>query len=217
MRAVLFDFDFTLADSEAAIVRCVNHALVGMGLPKAAPEQIRRGIGLSLERIYELLTGEDGDGAQRFRTLFIEEADRVMAKGTTLYPWVAGTIETLRSRGLALGIVTTKRRYRVHEVLEREGLADRFAVIVGADMVRRTKPDPEPLERALEELGLEAGEVLYVGDNSVDAMAAAAAGVPFAGVLTGTTPRQELERLGARAVLPSAATVPDLLDRHPFR
>ncbi len=211
MRAVLFDFDFTLADSEGAIVQCVNHALTNMGLGEAAPEEIRRGIGLSLEEIYELLTGRNGGGAQQFRRLFIEHADRVMADGTSLYPWVPGIVRELRGRGLELGIVTTKRRYRVAEVLEREGLLPEFRVIVGADMVERTKPDPEPLVLALKELALEPDDVLYVGDNAVDAVAAGSAGVPFAGVLTGTTPRGELERLGALAVLSSAEAVPELI------
>jgi len=217
MRAVLFDFDFTLADSEKAIVQCVNHALTKMGLREASPEEIRQGIGLSLDAIYELLTGRNGEGTRRFRALFIEHADRVMADGTSLYPWVSRTIATLRARGLELGIVTTKRRYRVVEVLGREDLLPEFRVIVGADMVRRTKPDPEPLEVALEVLRLEPAEVLYVGDNAVDAMAAGAAGVPFAGVLTGTTPGEELMRLGAVAVLETAAAVPELVARtHSF-
>jgi len=211
MRAVLFDFDFTLADSEDAIVECVNHALTNMGLLAATPQEIRRGIGLSLEAIYELLTGRDGEGARRFRSLFIEHADRVMADGTSLYPWVPETVARLRGEGLTLGVVTTKRRHRVAEVLEREGLLPEFRIIVGADMVRRTKPDPEPLELALRKLSLEPKDALYVGDNAVDAAAAHAAGMAFAGVATGTTPPEELKRLGALAVLPSAEAVPELI------
>ncbi len=212
VKAVLFDFDYTLADSSEAIVDCVNHALVGMGLSPAEPEAIHRGIGLGLVEIFQRLTGLDGDLAGEFRRRFIERADEVMSDGTHLYPWVPDTLHALRDRGLALGIVSTKRRHRIAGVLERDGLAPLFGTIVGADMVERLKPDPEPLLLALDHLGAAPGEALYVGDSMADARAAAAAGVPFAGVLTGTTPREELASLGAVAVLDSAAGVPALLE-----
>ncbi len=212
MKAVLFDFDYTLADSSEAIVECVNFALAGMGLPQAPPEEICRGIGLGLAEIFRRLTGLDGDLAGEFRRRFIERADEIMSEGTHVYPWVPDTLRRLAERGLRLGIVSTKRRHRIAGVLERDGLAPLFATIVGADMVERLKPDPEPLLLALDHLGIGRDEALYVGDSLTDARTAAAAGVAFAGVLTGTTPREELASLGAVAVLESGAGVPDLLE-----
>jgi phosphoglycolate phosphatase len=60
--------------------------------------------------------------------------------------------------------------------------------------VTKVKPDPEGLLLAVEKLGVKTEDVLYIGDSYVDAMAAEAAGMKFAGVLTGTTTREEFEK-----------------------
>ncbi len=57
--AVVFDFDFTLADSSAGVAECVNHALGAMGLPAAAPQAIYRTIGLSLTETLKRLAGAE--------------------------------------------------------------------------------------------------------------------------------------------------------------
>ncbi len=57
-RAVLFDFDFTLADSSEGIVVCMNHALARLGLPPASADAIRRTIGLDLHTALGILAGE---------------------------------------------------------------------------------------------------------------------------------------------------------------
>lgn len=67
-------------------------------------------------------------------------------------------------------------------------------IIVGAEDVKIEKPNPEGLRCIIERLNLEKDNVLYVGDNLVDAQTAQNAGVDFIGVLTGTTDRQDFEK-----------------------
>ncbi len=207
-RAVLFDFDYTLGDSSEGIVLCVNRALESLGRPPAPPEAIRPTIGLSLEAIFHRLTGANGSEARRFREAFIACADEVMARHTRLYPGVPALLRTLKDRGLSLGIVTTKRAHRVLEVASRDGIAGMLDVVVGSDMVERPKPDPEGLLLALRRFGLRPAQALFVGDSAVDGAAAQAATVPFAAVLTGETPPEELRRYSPRAVLPTVCDLP---------
>lgn len=211
IRAILFDFDFTLGDSSTGIVECVNAALAGLGLEPADPAAIRATIGLSLEEILRRLTGIDGAAAPEFRRRFIACADRVMTSHTVLYPWAPALLKTLHSCGLGTGIVTTKRSYRIAEVLDREDLAAAVDVVVGSDMVAHPKPAPDGLLLALHALGLPADTLLYVGDTVTDAEAAAAAGVPFVAVLSGTTPREAFAGWPHRAVRADASAVIDLL------
>jgi len=203
--AVIFDFDFTLADSFRGIVECANHALQTMGLPPAAPDVIRKTVGYSLPESLVRLTGEEQSGrGGEYTRLFVERADEVMADCTVVYNYVPETVEHLRGKRLRLGIVSTKYRYRIVEVLGREGLLEPFEVIIGGEDVSEFKPDPESLNLALERLSIPPEAVLYVGDSVVDAEAAMRAGVPFAAVLSGSTPRDAFSEYKARMILDSA-------------
>ena len=202
--AVIFDFDFTLVDSFRGIVGCANHALKTMGLPPATPDEIRKTVGYSLPESLVRLTGEEQSGrGGEYTRLFVERADEVMADRTVVYDYVPETIEHLRGKGLRLGIVSTKYRYRIVEVLGREGLLEPFEVIIGGEDVSEFKPDPECLNLALERLSIPPEAVLYVGDSVVDAEAAMRAGVPFAAVLSGPTPRDAFSMFETRMVLDS--------------
>jgi phosphoglycolate phosphatase len=209
--AVIFDFDFTLADSFRGIVLCANHALQVMGLPSTTPDEIRRTVGYSLPESLVRLAGEEHSArGGEYMRLFVEKADEVMADCTYVYDYVPETVEHLRGKGLRLGIVSTKYRYRIEDVLGREGLLEPFEVIVGGEDVSEFKPDPESLNLALDQLGIPPEVALYVGDSVVDAEAAMRAEVPFAAVLSGATSRAAFSDYDARMILDS---VRDLTSR----
>ena len=192
-RAVLFDFDYTLGDSTKGIVLSANAALQRMGLEAQSEEAIRRTVGLSLRDTYRALTGDENpQAADSFAAFFREKADQVMAESAVLYPSVPPLLKALRSQGLRTGVVTTKFRYRILQILGKYGLTDALDCIVGAEDVKEEKPSPEGILLALERLGMRKEEILYVGDSAVDAAAAERAGGAFAGVLTGTTPEEAL-------------------------
>jgi len=200
--AVLFDFDYTLADSSPGVIECVNHALARLGHPAAEHDAIRRTIGLSLEETFLRLVGVSGGGrADEFRRHFVERADQLMADRTKLFAAVPGVLQRLRSAGLRLGLVSTKFRYRLEDILRRDGLLQLFDVIVGSDDVREPKPDPEGLRHALAQLGVDPEDAIYVGDSVVDAETAARAGVRFVAVLSGMTQRSEFGSHALEAVL----------------
>jgi phosphoglycolate phosphatase len=186
VRAVLFDFDFTLGDSADAIVHCSRAAFADMGLTPAEPRAIRRTIGLTLQDSFRVLTGDQAPGpAGEYTRCYVAHADRVMTAMTTVYEPAAAVLATMRARGVGTAIVSTKYRYRIESILEHVGLAGAVDVIVGGEDVTRHKPDPEGLQRALAGLGLDSAQALYVGDHPVDGLAAASAGVRFVRVLTG--------------------------------
>lgn len=201
-RAVLFDFDFTLADSSEGIVACMNHALGRLGLPPAPADAIRRTIGLDLHTALGILAGEEWRTREdEFLEHFVRKADEVMVASTTFLPGAARALRTLHDAGYRVGIVTTKYRHRVEDVLERDGLRVLVDVIVGADDVPRPKPAPDGLLRAADLLGIPIGDCIFVGDSAVDAMAAQALGMAFVTVLSGTTEEEAFTRYPVRAVL----------------
>jgi len=202
--AVLFDFDLTLADSSAGVTECVNHALRGLGFSEVGVSDVKRTIGLSLAECFRQLSGVSDAGViAELRRLFVERADELMAAMTQVFPEVPEVLLAMRQRGIKTGIVSTRFRYRICEILERYSLIEAVDIIVGGEDVRAIKPDPSGLLMALASLQVPAERALYIGDHTVDAAAAQAAGVAFVGVLTGTTGRDELMALGARLVLGS--------------
>ncbi len=191
-QTIAFDFDYTLADSSAGTVECVNFALNGLGLSHASPEAICQTIGLSLADTFVRLAGP-GDSAQseEFTRLFIKRADEVMAALTVLYPTMPLAVKQLKQNGLKLGIVSNKYRYRIEGILKRENLLEIFDVIVGREDVTRHKPDPAGLQMVRERLNGLPAQTLYVGDSVVDAETAQQDGVPFVAVLSGVTSRED--------------------------
>ncbi len=188
---MVFDFDYTLADSSEGVVECANFALGGLGLSSATSEAICQTIGLSLSDTFVKLVGrEDVAQSKEFARLFVKRADEVMAALTVLYASVPRTVQRLRKNGLKLGIVSTKYRHRIEGILRRENLLEAFGAIIGGEDVARHKPDPAGLQRAGERLNSVPAQMLYVGDSVVDAETARRGGVAFAAVLSGVTSRE---------------------------
>lgn len=212
VRAAIFDFDYTLADSSRGAVECINFAMKEMGLAEASIESACRTIGLSLKDTFLALAGEaEARRCDEFRRLFIKRADEVMVGLTELYDTVPSTIEELRRRDLLLGIVSTKFRYRIEEILERAGLLSFFQVIVGGEDVEQHKPDPEGLFKAMERLQCSPASIVYVGDSLADAEVSKRAAVPFVAVLSGVTGRECFDGYEAIAVLENLSQLPPLL------
>ena len=214
IKSVLFDFDYTLADSSKGAIECVNHSLKEMGFAEAAPDDIRATIGMSLKKTFETLTGRTIiSEAEQFADLFALRADECMLDNTFLLEMVKPSLARLLNEGLSLAIVTSKFHRRIVAFLKREGLSDAFAVIVGFDDVSAPKPDPASLLLALERLGTIKRDAVYVGDSTVDAEAASLADVRFIAVLSGVTPREAFLPFECYAVVKDMREASDLICR----
>jgi phosphoglycolate phosphatase len=208
-QAVIFDFDYTLADSSRGVIECINFALGELGLPAVSDEAARCTIGLSLPATFLELVGlQYADQSDEFARLFVKRADERMSDLTVLFESVPEVIEKLRAQSLVLGIVSTKFRYRIETVLMREGLLDAFVIIVGGEDVAKHKPDPMGLLTAIERLGSVPASTLYVGDSVTDAQTAERAGVPFVAVLSGVTSREAFRDYPICEILTSLSDLP---------
>jgi phosphoglycolate phosphatase len=214
LEAVIFDFDYTLADSSEGAVECINFALNEMGLDRVAPEAACRTIGLSLHETF-LTLGEHHERkrCEEFHQLFVRRAEEVMANMTVLYESVPATIEALLKRDLRLGIVSTKYRRRITEVLLREDLLHGFEVVIGGEDVQQHKPHPQGLFEALEKLDCSPASAVYVGDSVVDAEVAKRAGVPLVVVLSGLTPKAHFDDYEPIALLENVSHLPQFISQ----
>lgn len=103
---------------------------------------------------------------------------RVNGQFSALYPGVLQGLQQLTARGLRLACLTNKPTAFATALLAAKGLAPFFEMTVGGDAFERKKPDPLPLIKTCEALGVRTERTLMVGDSRNDAQAARAAGCP---------------------------------------
>ena len=190
--AVIFDFDYTLADATEAIVECFNYAFKMVNLPEQDTLTIKKTVGMAVPVAFTVMTGIDDEQATaEFRAHFVRKADEIMTAKTVLFDGTVPTLNFLRDNKIKMGIVTNKYRYRIEGTLKMYNLTDHIDLIIGNEDVVNAKPDPEALYIAAEKLNVAIDKILYVGDSLIDAEAAQRAGIDFVAVTTGTTQADE--------------------------
>jgi phosphoglycolate phosphatase len=199
-KAVIFDFDYTLADSSKGVYQCINYALERLGFPNVAYPEACKTIGLSLENTFICLThNSEREKIEQFIRLFTNHADKVMTNNTFIYKNVPQTLNYLKGSGFKIGITSTKYRYRICEILTNNNLISLFDSIIGGEDVSSHKPNPEGIYKIIEALKVDKNECVYIGDSIVDAETAINADISFIVVLTGTTRKEDI--IGYRPVL----------------
>lgn len=202
----LFDFDYTLADSSRGIVMCYRNVLERHHHTGITDETIKRTIGKTLQESFSIMTGiTDADTLEMYRKEYVKEADTHMTANTFLFPETIEVLTRLKTNGAKLGIISTKYRYRIMELLGKKLPENFLDIIVGGEDVQHPKPAPEGVLFAIGHLGCRKEDVLYVGDSTVDAETAQAAQVDFAGVLHGATTYDELAAYPHVAIMKALA------------
>jgi pyrophosphatase PpaX len=177
IRAVLYDFDGTLADSTDLIMRCYRHTMAEH-LGQCPPdEEWLAGFGTPLET--QIAT-------------YRSHQDTIHDELLRPFPGAAETVAELARRGIGLAIVTSKHRRSTLRGMGLCGITGHFGVIITPEDVSNAKPHPEPVLAALEKLGVAADEALFVGDSPHDMASGRAAGTRTAAALWGPFPRESL-------------------------
>lgn len=186
LRAVLFDFDGLLADTESVHSRVWRNVLADAGVPLTAEEYadhwIRRGLGIE---DFVRVRGLPHDPA----ALLDEKKRRwLRAIGERLdpMPGAHALLAALHGR-VPLGLVTSGRGSQVQIALERLGMAERFDVVVSFESVTQRKPHPEPFLFAAARLGAPPAACVALEDAEKGVLSAAAAGMAVVAVPNGET------------------------------
>lgn len=212
----LFDFDYTLADSSRGIVTCFHNVLTRHGYTEVTDDDIKRTIGKTLEDSFSILTGvTDAGQLAGFKAEYRKEADTHMTVNTVLFLETKSVLTALKDSGARIGIISTKYRFRIKELLNQHFPEDFMDIIVGGEDVKAAKPSPEGLLLAIKRLHVSKAETLYIGDSTVDAETAQAAGVDFAGVTHGVTTAKELEKYPHRKIMNTLEELLAVQEEHP--
>lgn len=219
IKAVFFDLDGTLVDSLPALYEGVRRYSLGNRLPDPGQSRVGEMIGAGVRVLAERVMawwrtqGVDVGAMSVDKVLlgFVKHWDEVGHSAVEPYPGVFDGIRALRAQGVKTVLVTNKVRDLTISLLKEKRELDAFDALVTGSDCERLKPYPDMIERALE-LAQTAPEcALMVGDSRNDALAARAAGVPAALVLTGYNEGEPVSQWakenGFPMVYPDAAAV----------
>jgi HAD superfamily hydrolase (TIGR01509 family) len=183
LRAVAFDMDGTLFDSEKLWTVSLAELAARLG-GRISPATRAAMVGTNVAETIGLLHADVGApedaGAASARWL-LERTLELYRQGM---PWLPGARELLlavRGAGLATALVTSTPRALVNEAMKAIG-AGYIDVVVTGDEVARNKPDPEPYRRATRLLGVPAAACLAIEDSPAGIASAQAAGCPVLAV-----------------------------------
>ena len=208
-KAVISDFDGTLADSYQAITASVNHVRALHRLPPLPEPEVRKHVGRGPGHL--LAYTVPGGDAENDLAAYKAHHPSVLRSGTRLFPGVAATLAALHQAGLRLAVCSNKLRPFTLELLDYFGLAALFQVVIGPEDAPRPKPAPDMLLAALSRLGAAKQDTLYVGDMTVDIATARAAGVTVWVVPTGSDDVIDLRAAQPDRVLESFRDLAGLL------
>ena len=175
---ILFDFDGTLANTTPLILATFHKTLGHFAPGKTFTDQdIISTFGLPLRQGLADLTGRHEPAAIDEMTAYYRHYNFAWHDDMIRpFPGVKEGLSVLHEAGIPMVIVTSKFRASCLRGLKCLGLDGYIDGIIGCQECTAHKPDPQPMEKGLELLGVPADRVLCVGDSPYDLMSGKAAG-----------------------------------------
>ena len=199
---VLFDLDGTLADTIPLIVASYQHAFRTVLGEEIDEARARAWIGRPLLAALLEESPEHGhDLDQTYREWNLANTARLIRR----YEGVPEMLEALASAGVRMAVATSKRRQTARLALEGVGIDHLIEVAAALEDTTRHKPEPDPLLHAAASLGSQPCDCVYVGDATVDVLAARAAGMAAIAVSWGAADREALAATGPDALVDTVA------------
>ena len=217
IQAVLIDLDGTMVDTLGDFEVALNRTLADLDLPLLTRALVERTVGKGSEHlIRSVLTHQlalpevkglsNVCNARSVENLYEPAWQRyqhhyvgINGEFANVYPGVIEGLQQLCDVGLRLVCLTNKPLSFAKNLLRAKRLDHFFVQVFGGDSFERKKPDPMPLIRTCEFLGVEPAQTLMVGDSSNDAQAARAAGCPVVLVRYGYNHGQPVDDVDADA------------------
>ena len=209
LRAVLFDFDGTLAVPTLDFILMREKTLEAL-IPFAKEPFRPEGMVMEeLARVTAALAPEEAEAARRAAFAAIEAVELEAATRSSLFPFVRPMLEALRQNGIAFGVLTRNFPGAIFQVFP--DLPALTPCVLTREDVERVKPHPEHLERAFALLGVSPETSLMVGDHPSDIQAGKRAGTYTAGVASGESPLERLAEEKPDYLAPHAGELMRLL------
>ncbi len=214
-KAVIFDLDGTLSDSITSIQYSADLALAPLGYGPFSVQQYKYFIGDGAANLIKrcLIAGGDTECVHfeeafaRYREIFGENCMYQVKP----YDGILQLLAELKEKGVKLAVLSNKPHQETVNVVETLFGKGYFDVIQGQKPEVPIKPDPAGVHQILEQLCLQAEDILYLGDTGTDMATGKSAGAFTIGALWGFRERKELEEGNADAIIAHPLELPAYL------
>ena len=216
LRAVLFDMDGTLLDSAPDFIAVCQALQQAHQLPTLNEEAVRQvvsgGAGAMVSAAFALPA--EGELFERLRSDFLERYLSQCAVHSRLYDGIGALLDDLDAAKLPWGVATNKHLRFAAPIMQRLKLAERAKALLCPDHVARSKPAPDMLLAACQQLKVAPEHCLFVGDDQRDIQAGQAAGCKTVAVTYGYIhPDDNPKHWGADHLVESPAQLRQLIER----
>ena len=208
---LVFDWDGTLFDSTASIIRAIQAACRDLGLDEPSESQAGHVIGLGLSEALRYIAPDLAEERlplliDRYRHHYLSSDQDIR-----LFAGAADMIEDLYASGYSLAVATGKSRKGLNRALASSGLRRFFSSSRCADECF-SKPHPQMLVELMAEFGVEETKMLMIGDTTHDLQMAINAKVPGLAVSYGAHTSDSLQSLSPLGCLESVEELRQWLD-----
>ena len=203
MKAILWDLDGTIINSEEGITKCVQYALRAQGIDEPDLKKLLCFIGPPLEPVFREKYGMTADEAWKSVIKYRERFDVAGIFECQLYDGVKDVIIDMKCKGYRLALASSKPETACKRILKHFGLTSYFDEVVGSTLdgsISTKQQVLEELERRMASWGIGKDEMCLIGDTKYDAAGAKAFGIRCIGVSYGFGTREEMLAAGAEVV-----------------
>lgn len=216
-QAAIVDLDGTMINTLGDFEAALHRTLVDLDLPPVSRDLVARTVGKGSEHLIrsvlahqlalpevqalspKLMHWPESDALALALQRYQHHYSFLNGQFAVVYPGVKEGLQRLLDAGLQLACLTNKPLSFAKPLLQDKGLDVFFSHVFGGDSFERKKPDPLPLLKTCEALGVLPAQALMVGDSSNDAQAARAAGCPVVLVRYGYNHGEPIDRVDADA------------------
>jgi len=216
-KGIIFDLDGTLIDSIELYysILCEGLQHFNLPLPERAWIMEIMGAGTGFWEAWESITAnKEEEFRKQSMALFEEIWGRRYDRDVRLFPGVSELLARLHKAGVKMGVVTSSFYAKKMNLFGQNGInyQELFQSIITKKDTVKKKPDPEPIRRCLEQMGLESKDCICVGDSPCDIAAGRDCEMLTIGLLTGTGTRQNLSKEGADLILDDVTRLPEFIN-----
>jgi len=178
LKAVLFDFDGTIADSNPGIWLALNNLFHHYGIPKVDQDTVKTNINKDAIGLLKLgFPHLDNKLLRKLTQELLEEYKEIcLSEPLILFKGMDKILKFIKAHNIPCGIVSNKNTTILNILLGKSALFSNIKVVISSSNTLHSKPHPQPIFLALESINAKPNEVIFLGDGMRDMLAAKNAG-----------------------------------------